>query len=83
MIDHTKQALLDLKAHQQSGSYRLCPRCGRNSMKQPLYTNALSRPRTCISVMHAVCRGRFWITHMHHCLSKRGQHSYKNSNTTS
>ena len=43
MTNHTKQALLDLKAHQQSGGYRLCPRCGRNTMKQPLYTNALSR----------------------------------------
>ena len=43
MIDHTKQALLDLKAHQQSGSYRLCPRCGRDTMKANLITNALSR----------------------------------------
>ena len=43
MPDHAKQALLDLKAHQQSGSYRLCPRCGKDPMKQPLYTNAVSR----------------------------------------
>ena len=43
MTDHAKQALFDLKAHQQSGSYRLCPRCGKDTMKQPLHTNALSR----------------------------------------
>ena len=43
MTDHTKQALLDLKAHQQSGSYRLCPRCGKDTMKANLITNALSR----------------------------------------
>ena len=43
MTDHAKQAPLDLKAHQQSSSYRLCPRCGRDTMKQPLHSNALSR----------------------------------------
>ena len=43
MTDHAKQALLDLKAHQQSGSYRLCPRCGRATMKENLIANALSR----------------------------------------
>ena len=43
MTNHAKQALLDLKAHQQSGGYRLCPRCGKGTMKQPLHTNALSR----------------------------------------
>ena len=43
MTDHTKQTLLDLKAHQQSGGYRLCPRCAKDTMKQPLHTNALSR----------------------------------------
>ena len=43
MSDHAKQALLDLKVHQQSGSYRLCPRCGKDTMKANLITNALSR----------------------------------------
>ena len=43
MTDHAKQSLLDLKAHQQSGSYRLCPRCGKDTMKENLITNALSR----------------------------------------
>lgn len=33
MTDHAKQALLDLKAHQQSGSYHLCPQCGKDTMK--------------------------------------------------
>ena len=43
MSDQAKQARLDLKAHQRSGSYRLCFRCGRNTMKENLITNALSR----------------------------------------
>ena len=43
MTDHAKLALLDLKAHQQSDSNRLCPRCGRDTMKENLITNALSR----------------------------------------
>ena len=43
MTAHAKQTLLDLKAHQQSGSYRLCPRCGRDTMKENPITNALSR----------------------------------------
>ncbi len=47
MTDHTKQTLLDLKAHQQSVSYRLCPRCGKDTMKANLITNALSRHLYC------------------------------------
>ena len=43
MTDHAKQALLDLKAYQQSGSYRLCTQCGKDTMKANLITNALSR----------------------------------------
>ena len=43
MTDRMKKALADLKAKQESGSYTLCPRCGRDTMKPDLYTNALSR----------------------------------------
>ena len=50
MTDHAKQALLDLKAHQQSGSYRLCPICGRNIMKQPLYRIFLHDMPVCLHV---------------------------------
>lgn len=35
--------LANLKAAQERGSYTLCPRCGRDTMKHQLYTNALSR----------------------------------------
>ena len=35
--------MADLKAKQEAGTYTLCPRCGRNTMKTPLHTNALSR----------------------------------------
>ncbi len=35
--------LTDLKAQQEAGTYTLCPRCGRATMKTPLHTNALSR----------------------------------------
>ncbi len=37
------ERLADLKARQESGEYTLCPRCGRDTMKHNLYTNALSR----------------------------------------
>lgn len=35
--------LADLKARQEAGTYTLCPRCGRDTMRPDLYTNALSR----------------------------------------
>ena len=38
-----KQALLDLQARQEAGEPIPCPRCGRDSMKPVLVTNALSR----------------------------------------
>ncbi len=38
-----KKRLADLKAKQEKGEYTLCPRCGRDTMKPKLYTNALSR----------------------------------------
>lgn len=38
-----KQRLLDFKAAQMAGTYTLCPRCGCDTMKPDLYTNALSR----------------------------------------
>lgn len=38
-----QEALLDLKARQESGKHMLCPRCGRDTMKPRLQTNALSR----------------------------------------
>ena len=43
MTDRMKKALLDLKERQEKGTYTLCPRCGRDTMKPDLYTNALSR----------------------------------------
>ena len=43
MTERMKQALLDLKEKQKKGLYTLCPRCGRDTMKPDLYTNALSR----------------------------------------
>ena len=36
--------LLDLKARQQAGEHMPCPRCGKDTMKPDLHTNALSRP---------------------------------------
>ena len=38
-----QKALADLKARQEAGEHMPCPRCGRNTMKPALYTNALSR----------------------------------------
>ena len=37
------ERVLDLKARQQAGEHMLCPRCGKDTMKPDLHTNALSR----------------------------------------
>lgn len=38
-----EKRLADLKAAQERGEYTLCPRCGQDTMKPRLYTNAMSR----------------------------------------
>ncbi len=43
MNDEIRKALVDLKARQEAGDSMVCPRCGRESMKPELYTNAMSR----------------------------------------
>lgn len=43
MTEEISYALLDLKARQETGEPQPCPRCGRDSMKPDLHTNALSR----------------------------------------
>jgi predicted RNA-binding Zn-ribbon protein involved in translation (DUF1610 family) len=43
MTDRIRKALGDLKARQDAGEHMPCPRCGRNTMKENIYTNALSR----------------------------------------
>ena len=43
MTDRIRKALGDLKARQAAGEYIPCPRCGRDSMKENIHTNALSR----------------------------------------
>ena len=37
------ERMADLKAAQEQGTLRWCPRCGENTMKPHLHTNALSR----------------------------------------
>ena len=43
MTDVQRNRLLDFKARQEVGEHLPCPRCGCDSMKPALYTNALSR----------------------------------------
>jgi len=43
MSKSIQEALLDLKARQEAGEKMPCPRCGRDTMKPDLHTNALSR----------------------------------------
>ena len=38
-----KAKLLDLKARQEAGEHMMCPRCGKDTMKPELHTNAMSR----------------------------------------
>ena len=41
--NQNNRILLDLKAWQQASEHMLCPRCGKDTMKPDLHTNALSR----------------------------------------
>ena len=43
MTEKMKNRLADLKARQKAGEHMRCPRCGADTMKEPVYTNALSR----------------------------------------
>ena len=43
MTEALKNRLADFKARQEAGECLPCPRCGCDSMKPSLYTNALSR----------------------------------------
>ena len=43
MTEKMQKRLADLIARQQAGEYMRCPRCGRDTMKPDLKTNALSR----------------------------------------
>ena len=43
MTEKIQNRLLDLKAEQDADTPMHCPRCGADTMKHPLHTNALSR----------------------------------------
>lgn len=43
MNDRIRRALGDLKARQNASEHMPCPRCGRDTMKESIHTNALSR----------------------------------------
>ena len=43
MTEKMKNHLADLKARQKAGESMRCPRCGADTMKDPVHTNALSR----------------------------------------
>ena len=43
MTETMNNVLADLRARQEKGERMLCPRCGRNTMKKKIHTNALSR----------------------------------------
>ena len=43
MTDRIRRALGDLKARQSAGEHMPCPRCGQDTMKENIHTNALSR----------------------------------------
>ena len=43
MLDKILKRLLDLKAAQTADAPMRCPRCGADTMKLPMHTNALSR----------------------------------------
>ena len=43
MTEKMKKRLSDLKVRQEAGEHMRCPRCGADTMKEPVHTNALSR----------------------------------------
>ena len=43
MNERMQRILADLKARQDAGEHMACPRCGCDTMKPTIYTNALSR----------------------------------------
>ena len=43
MLEKIQKRLLDLKAKQDADTPMHCPRCGADTMKHPMHTNALSR----------------------------------------
>ena len=43
MNERMQRILADLKARQDAGEHMACPRCGCDTMKPAVYTNALSR----------------------------------------
>ena len=43
MTERMERRLLDSKARQKAGEHMPCPRCGADTMKEPIHTNALSR----------------------------------------
>ena len=43
MLDKIQKRLLDLRAQQDADTPMRCPRCGADTMKLPMHTNALSR----------------------------------------
>ncbi|MDY5219759.1 MAG: hypothetical protein SPH82_04160 [Eubacteriales bacterium] len=43
MTEKLKKRFADLKARQEADEHMRCPRCGADTMKEPVYTNALSR----------------------------------------
>lgn len=43
MTERIERALADLRARQTAGEWMPCPRCGRDTLKPALHTNALSR----------------------------------------
>ena len=43
LTERARAKLLDLQARQEAGEHMPCPRCGMDTMKEPVHTNALSR----------------------------------------
>ena len=43
MTEKLKKRFADLKARQEADEHMRCPRCGADTMKEPVHTNALSR----------------------------------------
>ena len=54
MTERMERKRLDLIARQQAGEMMPCPRCGADSMKRPIHTNAMSRTGALICASESV-----------------------------
>lgn len=76
MTERTSRILLDLQARQKAGEHMLCPRCGADTMKEPVHTNAMSRMAD-IYICDACGATEGWLAHINNPMPITGWWAFK------